>query len=239
MLTLDTQLTNETLFMEALPSVRFIARRIHDRLPASVELEDLISAGTIGLLDAIEKFDPAQGVQFKTYAHFRVKGAILDSLRELDWGSRALRKKAREIEQSHRRLSTKLGRSAEEQEVAADLGLSIAEYQSVLSELKGLEVSSLSGCESPEGDAEDLTERIPDTRPLAFDILQHKEQKQLLAKWIDELPERERQVLSLYYVEELPMKEIAGLLGVVESRVSQIHSSAILRLRAKASDSRH
>jgi RNA polymerase sigma factor for flagellar operon FliA len=224
----------ETLFMEGLPTVRFIARRIHDRLPASVELEDLVSAGTIGLLDAIAKFDETQGVQFKTYAQFRVRGAILDSLREIDWASRALRKQARQIEQSISRLSCKLGRRPEEQEIAADLDLSVSQYQDLIRDLRGIEIGSLNSVESEDGDAQDLSAAIPDFRPLPSQILEEKEQKALLARWIDELPERERQVLSLYYVEELPMKEIGKLLGVVESRVSQIHTTAVLRLRARA-----
>ena len=224
---------NETLLLETLPAVRFIARRIHDRLPASVELDHLISAGTVGLMDALNKFDPSKGIQFKTYAQFRVKGAILDSLRELDWGSRALRRKAREVEDAHIRLRAKLGRAASEQEIADELSMALENYQLLLGDLKGLEIGSLHFADDEDGRTEDVSDKVADLGPTPFDCFESIQQKQLLGKWIDELPERERQVLSLYYYEELPMREIGALLGVVESRVSQLHTSAVARLRSR------
>jgi RNA polymerase sigma factor for flagellar operon FliA len=228
----------EAILVENLPTVRFIARRIHDRLPASVELDDLISAGTIGLMDSVEKFDGAKKVQFKTYAQFRIKGAILDSLREMDWGSRSLRRKAREIEEAHNRLRTKLGHAATEQEVADDLGMSLTAFQSVLGDLRGLEIGSLHVADDEDGTTDDLSENIADTRDNPLQAFEGTEQKRLLAKWIEELPDRERQVLSLYYYEELPMKEIGQVLGVVESRVSQLHTSAVTRLRGRLAEAK-
>lgn len=224
---------NEALLLQTLPTVRFIARRMHDRLPASVELDDLISAGTIGLMDALKKFDSSKNIQFKTYAQFRIKGAILDSLRELDWGSRALRRKAREVEDANSRLRTKLGRAATEQEIADELAMKLEDYQLLLGDLRGLEIGSLHFADDEDGRTEDVSEKVVDLGPTPFDCFESTEQKQLLGKWIDELPERERQVLSLYYYEELPMKEIGALLGVVESRVSQLHTSAVARLRSR------
>jgi RNA polymerase sigma factor for flagellar operon FliA len=227
----------ETLLVEHLPVVKFIARRIHDRLPSSVELDDLVGAGTLGLMDAVDKFDASKNVQFKTYAQFRIKGAILDSLRELDWGSRSLRRKAREVEEAHNRLRTKLGRPATEQEVADDLGMSLAALQGLLGDLRGLEIGSLHIPDEEDGSVDDISETIADTRENPFQLFAGNEQRRLLAEWIDELPERERQVLSLYYYEELPMKEIGKVLGVVESRVSQIHTCAVTRLRARMTES--
>src|SRR5438105_3471771 len=128
----------ERVLLEQMPQVKFIARRIHDRLPQQVELDDLISAGVIGLMDAMKKYNPAKNVQFKSYAQFRIRGAILDSLRELDWGPRVLRRRARAIQEAHRKLAAELGRSATEQEVAAELGMQLHDYQILLGELRGL-----------------------------------------------------------------------------------------------------
>jgi RNA polymerase sigma factor for flagellar operon FliA len=223
----------ERVLLEQLPQVKFIARRIHDRLPQHVELDDLISAGVIGLMDAMKKYDPAKNVQFKSYAQFRIRGAILDSLRELDWGPRALRRRARAIQEAHRKLSLELGRAATEQEIAAELGMQLADYQKLLGELRGLDLGSIQQ-ESEEDGVEELSERIPDDKQEdAFQLLLKSETKEALTKAIGELAERDRQVLALYYFEELTMKEIGAIMGVVESRVSQIHTSAIVQLRAK------
>lgn len=228
-----TSSEREQFLIENLPTVRFIARRIHDRLPTSVELDDLVSAGSLGLMDAVDKFDFTKGVQFKTYAQFRIKGAMLDSLRDLDWGSRAQRRKAREVEAASSRLHVKLGRSATEQEIADEMNLSLADFQSLLGELRGLEIGSFYSVDEEGGEATDLSEMVADPGESPFDQYASLEQKRLLAKWIGELPEREKQVLSLYYYEELPMKEIGRVIGVVESRVSQLHSAAVMRLRAR------
>jgi RNA polymerase sigma factor FliA len=222
----------EMLLMEHLPAVRYIARRIHERLPQHVDLEDLVSAGVVGLIDALSKFDRSKKVQFKSYAQFRIRGAILDSLRTLDWSPRELRRKGRAVEEAIRSVTQRLGRVPTEQEIATEMGLSLNEYQQLLGELKGLEIGSLHMERSEDSGDEELAyvPGAPEDDPL-FRCLKG-EMKQRLADAIDDLPEKERLVLTLYYYEELTMKEIGLTLGVVESRVSQIHSSAVLRLRS-------
>jgi RNA polymerase sigma factor for flagellar operon FliA len=222
----------DRLLLEHLPTVRYLARRIHERLPQHVELDDLVSAGVVGLIDAFNKFDHHKKVQFKSYAQFRIRGAILDSLRILDWSPRELRRKGRAVQEAMQALSQKLGRAATEPEIAAEMKLSLNEYQQLLGDLKGLEIGSLS-VEHNEDSGEDEVAYIagsPEDDPL-FRCLQG-EMTQRLTDAIEDLPEKERMVLTLYYYEELTMKEIGLALGVVESRVSQIHSAAVLRLRA-------
>src|SRR4051812_2822761 len=153
----------ELVLLEQMPQVKFIARRIHDRLPQQVEIDDLISAGVIGLMDAMKKYDPAKNVQFKSYAQFRIRGAILDSLRELDWVPRVLRRRARAIQEAHSKLSLELGREATEQEIAADLGMKLSDYQVLLGDLRGLDLGSIQQ-ESEGEEMEELSERLPDDK---------------------------------------------------------------------------
>ncbi|HUM04908.1 MAG TPA: FliA/WhiG family RNA polymerase sigma factor [Terriglobales bacterium] len=229
-----TDAERERVLMEQLPQVRYIARRIHERLPRHVPIEDLIHAGVLGLIDALSKFDESKHVQFSSYAKFRIRGAILDSLRELDWSPRELRRKGRMVEQAYSQLSGKLGRAPNESELARDLGLDLHDLQSLLAELDGLELGSLR-VESPhDGKEEDLTDRVagaPEETP--FFMCLRSEMKGLLAQAIGELAEKEQRVLALYYYEELTMKEVGEVLGIGESRVSQIHSLAMVRLRAR------
>ena len=222
----------DQILLEQLPTVRYLARRIHERLPQHVELDDLISAGMVGLIDAYSKFDHSKHVQFKSYAQFRIRGAILDSLRTLDWSPRELRRKGRAVEEAIRSVTHKMGRVPAEPEIAREMDMGLREYQQLLGELKGLEIGSLHMERTEDSGDEELTyiPGSPDEGPL-FRCLQG-EMKQLLTDAIEKLPEKERMVLTLYYYEELTMKEIGLTLGVVESRVSQIHSSAVLRLRA-------
>ncbi|WP_263365585.1 FliA/WhiG family RNA polymerase sigma factor [Edaphobacter bradus] len=229
----------DVLLMEHLPTVRYIARRIHERLPQHVDLDDLVSAGVVGLIDAFSKFDHTKKVQFKSYAQFRIRGAILDSLRMLDWSPRELRRKGRAVEEAIRAVTQRVGRAPSEQEIAEEMGLSLGEYQQLLGDLKGLEIGSLHLERSEDSGDEELA-YVPgpaEEDPL-FRCLRG-EMKQRLVDAIDELPEKERMVLTLYYYEELTMKEIGLTLGVVESRVSQIHSSAVLRLRTMLADMRN
>lgn len=221
----------EKMLIEHMSTVRYLARRIHERLPQHVELDDLVSAGVVGLIDALSKFDYAKKVQFKSYAQFRIRGAILDSLRTMDWSPRELRRKGRAVEESIRVLTHRLGRAPAEHEIAKEMELELAQYQQLLGDLKGLEIGSLHVERSEDSGDEELAyiPGSPDEDPL-FRCLQG-EMKQRLADAIEELPEKERMVLTLYYYEELTMKEIGVTLGVVESRVSQIHSSAVVRLR--------
>jgi len=223
----------ERMMLEHMPAVRWMARRIHERLPQHVDMEDLVSAGTLGLLDAFRKFDPAKRVQFRSYAQFRIRGAILDSLRTLDWSPRDLRRKGRAVEEAIRRLTARCGRAPTEPEVAREMSLGLDEYQQLLGELKGLEIGTLHMERSEDSGEEELAyvpNRAEDD-PL-FCCLRGEMQERL-AGAIEQLPERERLVVTLYYYEEMTMKEIGLALGVVESRVSQIHSSAVVHLRAR------
>ncbi|MGC2614170.1 MAG: FliA/WhiG family RNA polymerase sigma factor [Terracidiphilus sp.] len=226
----------ERLLLEHLPIVRFLARRIHERLPQHVDIEDLISAGVVGLMDAFTKFDPAKKVQFRSYAQFRIRGAILDSLRTLDWSPRALRRRGRAAEEAVRALTARLGRSPGESEVAAEMGVSLEDYQSLLGDLKGLEIGTLHVEHNEDSGEEELAyvPGRPEEDPL-FCCLRGELQEKL-TEAIERLPERERLVMTLYYFEELTMREIGLALGVVESRVSQIHASALVHLRAALQD---
>jgi RNA polymerase sigma factor for flagellar operon FliA len=226
----------EQLMLEHMPAVRWMARRIHERLPQHVDMEDLVSAGTLGLLDAFRKFDPGKKVQFRSYAQFRIRGAILDSLRTLDWSPRDLRRKGRAVEEAVRRLTAQYGRAPSEPEVAREMHLELEEYQQLLGELKGLEIGTLH-LERSEDSGEEELAYIPD-RPEEDPLFRclRGEMRERLAAAIDQLPERERLVVTLYYYEEMTMKEIGLALGVVESRVSQIHSSAVLHLRARLAE---
>ena len=222
----------ETLLMEHLPTVRYLARRIHERLPQHVDLDDLVSAGMVGLIDAFSKFDHGKKVQFKSYAQFRIRGAILDSLRTLDWSPRELRRKGRAVEEAIRATTQRLGRAPTEPEIAQEMQVTLGVFQTLLGDLKGLEIGSLHMERTEDSGDEELSyvPGAPEDDPL-FRCLKG-EMKQRLADAIDDLPEKERMVLTLYYYEELTMKEIGLTLGVVESRVSQIHSAAVVRLRA-------
>jgi len=227
----------EQLLLEQLPQVRYIARRIHERLPRHVPFEDLVHAGVLGLIDALHKFDRSKHVQFASYAKFRIRGAILDSLREMDWSPRDLRRKARRLEEAQNKLSAQLGRHPTEPELAAELGLDLQELQALLREIDGLEVGSLRIHTGRDGKEEDLCEYLPnDPQETPLLMCLRSEMKTLLTRAIQELPEKEQQVLALYYFEELTMKEVGAVLGVGESRVSQIHTMAVVRLRARLSE---
>lgn len=226
----------ERVLLEHLPIVRFLARRIHERLPQHVDIEDLVSAGVVGLMDAFSKFDPAKQVQFRTYAQFRIRGAILDSLRTLDWSPRELRRKGRAVEEAIRMLTARLRRPPGEGEVAQEMGLVIEEYQQLLGDLKGLEIGALH-VERNEDSGEDELAYVPgrpEEDPLFCCLRGELEER--LADAILHLPERERLVMTLYYYEEMTMREIGLALGVVESRVSQVHASAVVHLRAALRD---
>lgn len=230
---LDEEVRNRIL-MEQMPQVRYIARHIHDRLPQHVPMEDLVHAGVLGLMDALNKYDESRQVQFKTYAKFRIRGAILDSLRELDWSPRDLRRKARMIEVASSRLSHELGHAPTEQDLANELGLTLEAFQHLLGELEGLDLGSLHAESAGRDQDEDICEYLPgNPEESPYFLTMKSELKELLMRAIQELNDKEQQVLSLYYYEELTMKETGAVLGVGESRVSQIHSLALLRLRER------
>ena len=226
----------ERVLLEHLPIVRFLARRIHERLPQHVDIEDLVSAGIVGLMDAFAKFDPAKKVQFRSYAQFRIRGAILDSLRTLDWSPRELRRKGRAVEEAIRVLTARFGRAPGEAEIAAAMELNLEEYQQLLGDLKGLEIGTLHSERNEDSGEEELAyvPGRPEEDPL-FRCLRG-ELEERLADAIAHLPSRERLVMTLYYYEEMTMREIGLALGVVESRVSQVHASAVVHLRAALRD---
>jgi RNA polymerase sigma factor FliA len=227
-----TEERNE-LALQELPQVYYLAARIRERLPKHVAMEDLVQAGVIGLLEACRSYDSAKDAQFHTFAKFRIRGAILDSLRQLDWGSRTLRRKAREIGASIARLEARLGRHPQQDEIAADLQMRLEELQSTLTQLDGLHlVGQQADASHDRSEAFDLIESAPskgDDNP--FELCLKGEMKAQLAEAISRLSEKEQLILSLYYYEELTMKEVAEVLGNAVSRVSQIHASAMLKLR--------
>ena len=223
------------LLVELLPQVRYIARRIHDRLPSHVPFEDVYHTGVLGLIDAFKKFDPRKKVQIQSYMKFRIRGAILDGLRELDWSPRELRKNARQIERVEQGLRAQLGRHPSETEIAAGMGVSLVHLQHLVGELRGLDLSSLQDVvsTSEDGVEQELSGRLAAPREEdPYHQCAKTEKKNRLARAIERLPEKECQVLALYYYEELTMKEIGRVMSVGESRVSQIHSLAMLRLRS-------
>lgn len=220
----------ERLILEHLPQVRLVARKIHERLPDTVCFEDLLSAGVVGLIQAIDHFDPRQNVKLKTYAEFRIRGSILDSLRETDWAPRFKRRQAREFEAAIARLEQRLGRTPEEEEIAAELNLSLDEYRQKLTEMEALNIGELEFARDEKETPVILKYKAADEN--GPDItMERAELERLIASSIDRIPKAEKTVLSLYFYEELTLREIADVMGVHLSRVSQIKSQAILRLR--------
>jgi RNA polymerase sigma factor for flagellar operon FliA len=225
-----TTAEREQLILEHLAQVRLIARRIHDRLPENVSLDDLISTGVVGLIAAVDNFDPAHGVQLKTYAEHKIRGAILDSLRELDWAPKNKRRRAKQIEAVIAMLEQRLGHAPAEEEIAAELKISLEEYQQQLYEIRGLTIGSFEFAnEDQEGD---LLNYIPDSEDnLPSTTLERAELERLLAQAIEQMPPMERTVLSLYYHEEATLREIAEIMQMHLSRIAQLKSQGILRLR--------
>ena len=220
------------MVLEQLPQVRFIAQKIHARLPHHILLEDLVHTGVLGLIEALAKFDPKRNVQLQSYARYRIQGAILDSLREQDWSPRLLRQKERQLEMTRGKLQLRLGRAPSQAELAVGLGVSDHQLQSLLRDLQGLEVTSLQEPTFSEGHS--LDEKVADTaEENPFSLCQRAEMNGLLDQAMSKLPPRKRQVLDLYYFKCLTMKEVGSRMGVCESRVSQIHSSAVASLKAR------
>ncbi len=227
----------DALIINYTPLIKFIANRLAIRLPPHIDINDLISSGVIGLIDAIEKYDPSREAQFKTYAEFRIRGSMLDELRSLDWIPRSVRQRSNKIENAFARIEQELGRPASDEEVAESLGMDLNEFSDMVSRSAGLALLSLDDIIDRNWDGEggrtllDTLSGLEDEDPQA----QHafEELKRLLAQAIDALPERERLVLSLYYHEEMSMKEIGAVMEVTESRISQIHSKAIARIKGR------
>lgn len=231
--TAQGKITQETLLQEYLPAVRRQALALQVKLPSSIDLDDLIQAGTVGLLDALGRFDPNAGAAFLPFASQRIRGAMIDELRSRDWLPRSVRRHARDVESAIHRLTQRLGRPPEEREVAAELGMPLDEYQQLLGDINNgfLLPYEEMVAESGEPAAGDTGARTP------FGALLEGEQRELLVRAIEELPEREKTLMGLYYQEELNLKEIGAVLGVSESRVCQLHSQAISRLRSRLAES--
>ncbi len=226
----------EAFIKQYAPLVRYVAGKVASGMPNSVEFEDLVGFGVFGLIDAIEKFAPEKGVRFKTYAVTRIHGAIYDELRSLDWVPRSVRQKSREIEEVIHKLEAQLGRTVSDKEIAADLGISLEEYHNVALKISGSSILSLNDIwyTSDDNDSISIIESIEAPSSLQPDtVIEKAEVKRIIIDAINTLPDKEKKVLILYYYENLTLKEIGHVLAVTESRVSQLHTKAILRLRAK------
>jgi len=215
--------------------VKLIAGRLNIYFGSNVEYDDLVSYGVFGLIDAIDRFDIKKNVKFETYASLRIRGSILDSIREMDWVPRSLRQKSKELEKVYSDLENKLGRSATDMEIAEKLGISIKEFNKLINEVNITTTISLEeffeqNYDMGGGIADDENLRRPESYVEMVEI------KNILADTIDKLPEKEKNVLSMYYYEELTLKEISKIMGVSESRISQLHTRAVLRLRGKLRD---
>lgn len=215
-----------------LPLVRKIAYHLKGRLPDSVFVEDLIQSGVIGLIEAMQKYNPTQGASFETYAGIRIRGAMLDEIRKGDWTPRSVHRRSREVSEAIHRVERRVGREAHDHEVAEELGMSLDDYHHILMDTNSAQLLSID-----EPDKDDLSEdqlHSHSQTPLA--LVSQDDFKQALAEQIGDLPEKEKLVMALYYDEELNLKEIGEVLGVSESRISQIHSQAVKRLRSRLSD---
>lgn len=221
----------DRLILEHLPQVRLIARRIHERLPESVCLDDLISSGIIGLISAIDRFDPKHNVKLKTYAEYKIRGAILDSLRGLDWAPRQQRKRTKQIEAAIAALEQRLKRMPTEEEIAAELNVSIDEYHEWLVDVRGINLGSLEIAGGDEDNRDLLRYISDDEESWPSHQFERAELERLLSEAISKMPHIESTVLSLYYREELTLREISKVVKLHESRVSQLKSQGILRLR--------
>ncbi|OIV38559.1 RNA polymerase sigma factor WhiG [Mangrovactinospora gilvigrisea] len=232
----------EQLILHYSPLVKYVAGRVGVGLPANVEQADFVSSGIFGLIDAIEKFDPDRSIKFETYAISRIRGAIIDELRSLDWIPRSVRQKARAVERAYAVLEGKLRRTPGEAEVAAELSMPLEELHALFAQLSLANVVALDELLQAGSDSGDRLSLVDTLRDHAADdpeeIAEGRELRHLLAGAINTLPEREKTVVTLYYYEGLTLAEIGGVLGVTESRISQIHTKAVLQLRAKLADAR-
>jgi len=229
----------EQIVVQYAPLIRYIASRMALRLPPHIAMDDLISSGMIGLLDAIQKFDPHRNINFKTYAEFRIKGAILDELRTLDWIPRSVRKKSSMLEKAYAELQRQLGRPAEDEEVAETLGLGMEEFYHLLDETKGVSLVDIDSLwkNLPEFSNQELYEILQDESSRdPFVSVYFSELRDVMIKALECLPDKEKLLVSLYYYEELTMKEIGEIMGYTESRISQMHTQAIYRLRGKLNE---
>ncbi len=212
---------------ESLPTVRFLASRLASRIPPHVDVDDLVQVGLMGLLKSADRFDPRRGVKFQTYASRRVQGAMLDYLRSLDWKPRSVRTRRRKLEKAYHDAEQRLGGRASEEDVAQEIGISLPELESWM----GNSVGSPAWSQTEECISEETLEQLADPAETPEAAMQKQEMRKTLVRAIERLPKNERLVLSLYYYEQLTMKEIGEMLGVRQARISQLHSQAVARLR--------
>ena len=236
MYTAKGQLDLDSLLKQYSPLVRRLAHQMIAKLPANVEIDDLIQVGMIGLADAMTRFDAAQGVQFETFATQRIRGAMLDELRGNDYLSRGTRKQQRSIESAVHKLEQRLGRAPAESEIAREMGMSLVEYQELLGKVRGTQLVYLEDMSGADGDNDYLDRHVADAQASPLAHLQDHRMREALVEAIKVLPEREQYVMSMYYEHDMNLKEIAAVLKVTESRVCQLHSQSIARLRVKLRD---
>ncbi|MDI3381268.1 RNA polymerase sigma factor FliA [Xenophilus aerolatus] len=228
------RLDREALIRQYVPLVQRLAHHMIAKLPPNVELDDLIQVGMIGLVDALSRFEESHGVQFETFATQRIRGAMLDELREGDWMSRGSRKSQKQIEQAMHRLEHRLGRTPLESEIAAELQMPLPEYQALLGRVRGTQLVYLEDIGASADDEEGFLDRhVADEEADPMSLLKDQRLRSALVAAIETLPERERYIMGMYYEQDMNLKEIAAVLGVTESRVCQLHSQSIARLRAK------
>jgi len=226
----------DRLIVNYAPLVKYVAGRLGSGLPAHVEEADLVSYGLLGLMSAIDRYDPERDIKFETYAIARIRGSIIDELRTLDWVPRSVRSRAREIERAIRDLESKLARAPTDEEIAGKVGITTRELEDSLIDISRTSIAALDELwsTSSEGDQVSLLDTLEDPESIKpAEALDETEMREALAEAIDRLPEREKLVVTLYYYEELTLREIGEVLGVTESRVSQLHTKAILRLRSR------
>ena len=234
MYTAKGQLDRNAMIRQYQPLVRRLAQHMMAKLPANVQIDDLIQVGLIGLSEALTRYEAAQGVLFETFASQRIRGAMLDELRGNDWMSRGSRKSQKEIEQAMRRLEHKLGRTPLESEIALDMGISLVDYQTLLGKVRGTQLVYLEDMAHGDEDADTFLDRhVGDSEVDPINMLQDQRLRQALVEAIKNLPEREQFIMSMYYEQDMNLKEIAAVLDVTESRICQLHSQSIARLRAK------
>jgi RNA polymerase sigma factor FliA len=230
-----TKEQKDKLILEYAPLIRYIAQKIAVRLPSNIELDDLISSGVIGLMDAIDKYDPTRDNKFKTYAEFRIRGSILDELRAQDWVPRSVRDKAKLLDRTMIKLEAEMGRVATDEEIATALQMSMEEFYDLVNQTRPVSLLSIDDAATFSNVDKKSILNILESCKLSnpFNQLNLKSVKDIVTSAIEDLPEKQRLVLSLYYYEDLNLKEIGKVLRVTESRVSQLHAQAISRLRAK------
>ena len=236
MYTAKGRLDIDAMLHQYSPLVRRLAHQMIAKLPANVEIDDLIQVGMIGLTDALSRFDAGQGVQFETFATQRIRGAMLDELRGADWMSRGTRKQQRDIESAVRSLEQKLGRAPVESEIAKEMGITLSDYQEMLGKVRGTQLIYLEDMSGDDGDSDYLDRHVADEGNDPLSLLQDHRMREALVEAIKNLPEREQFVMSMYYEHDMNLKEIAAVLKVTESRVCQLHSQSIARLRVKLRD---